>query len=146
MIDLHSDIVHAIIKKRITLEDYMKIEKNHTIVDTLFNPQEVDDPINYFKDLLRIKTKIEEIKPKSRFSIENISCPKIFEKILNLKKIEYLSLCHNYSNEYCDSSTDKEKNNGLSQAGREVVKLANTNNIKIDISHASEKSALDIIR
>ena len=60
--------------------------------------------------------------------------------------VNYITLCHSYDNDICDSSS-KTKNewNGLSPFGREVVAEMNRQGVMIDLSHASEKSFWDVI-
>jgi len=61
--------------------------------------------------------------------------------------VRYITLCHSRDNDICDSSTDTRgpEDNGLSEFGKEVVAECNRLGIMVDISHASEKSFLDII-
>lgn len=61
--------------------------------------------------------------------------------------VNYITLCHSYDNDICDSSTKTKKEwNGLSPFGEEVVKEMNRQGIMIDMSHASEKSFWDVIK
>lgn len=61
--------------------------------------------------------------------------------------VNYITLCHSYDNDICDSSTHSKKEwNGLSPYGEEVVKEMNRQGIMIDMSHASEKSFRDVIK
>jgi membrane dipeptidase len=64
----------------------------------------------------------------------------------------YLGLLHNGHNDLGDSAqpdrTKKEpdaEHNGLSPLGKQVVEKLNTLGIMVDISHASEKTALDML-
>lgn len=59
--------------------------------------------------------------------------------------INYLTLCHNYNNQLCDSSTDNPYHNGLSNLGQKVVEEMNKNGMMIDISHLSNKSIEDVL-
>jgi len=63
------------------------------------------------------------------------------------KGVRYITLCHSRDNDICDSSTDtgNPEDNGLSEFGKEVVAECNRLGIMVDVSHASEKSFLDII-
>ncbi len=59
--------------------------------------------------------------------------------------ISYITLCHNGSNDICDSAKGEEEHNGLSEFGKEVVREMNRLGIMIDISHASEKTVYDVL-
>ncbi|MFC2090521.1 dipeptidase [Bacteroidota bacterium] len=61
------------------------------------------------------------------------------------KGIRYITLCHSYNNDICDSSTDSTEHNGLSAFGRQVVKRMNELGIMIDMSHASDESFRQVI-
>ena len=59
--------------------------------------------------------------------------------------ITYITLCHNGSNDICDSAKGEPEHNGLSPFGREVVKEMNRLGIIIDISHTSAKTVQDVL-
>ena len=59
--------------------------------------------------------------------------------------ITYITLCHNGSNDICDSAKGEPEHNGLSDFGREVVKEMNRLGIIVDISHASAKTVQDVL-
>ncbi len=63
------------------------------------------------------------------------------------KGIRYMTLCHSFNNDICDSSTDGKgaEHNGLSPFGREVVKEMNRLGMIIDVSHISDKSFYDVL-
>ncbi len=62
--------------------------------------------------------------------------------------VRYITLCHSYNNDICDSSTDPDgpEHNGLSKFGEEVVKEMNKLGIIIDVSHISDESFFDVIK
>jgi len=59
--------------------------------------------------------------------------------------IRYITLCHSYNNDICDSSTDSAEHDGLSAFGEEVVARMNDVGVMIDVSHASDASFYDVI-
>lgn len=61
--------------------------------------------------------------------------------------VNYITLCHSYDNDICDSSS-KTKNewNGLSPFGEDVVKEMNRQGVMIDLSHAAESTFWDVIK
>ena len=59
--------------------------------------------------------------------------------------IRYITLCHSYNNDICDSSTDSAEHHGLSPFGEEVVKRMNELGMMIDVSHASDETFMDVI-
>ncbi len=61
-------------------------------------------------------------------------------------KIVYLTLCHNGTNNICDSAIGDNLYNGVSQFGKEVIERLNSLGITVDISHSSEKSTLDAVK
>jgi len=59
----------------------------------------------------------------------------------------YITLCHSFNNDICDSSTDPDgpEHNGLSEFGKEVVREINKLGMMIDVSHVSDKTFYDIL-
>lgn len=98
-------------------------------------------------DFLRLK---KEGKKAFFIGIENgYGIGKDLANIAKFKAmgVNYITLCHSYDNDICDSSTKTKKEwNGLSPFGEEVVKEMNRQGIMIDMSHASEKSFWDAIK
>jgi len=63
--------------------------------------------------------------------------------------IRYITLCHSFNNDICDSSTDKKKGaeyHGLSPFGKDVVAEMNKTGMIIDVSHSSDETFMDVIR
>ncbi|MDR1403007.1 MAG: gamma-glutamyl-gamma-aminobutyrate hydrolase family protein [Tannerellaceae bacterium] len=59
--------------------------------------------------------------------------------------VSYITLCHNGSNDICDSAKGLPEWGGLSPFGKEVVKEMNRLGIMIDISHAAESAFFDVL-
>ncbi len=60
--------------------------------------------------------------------------------------IRYITLTHVRNNKICDSSTDKdEKWGGLSPYGKQVIAEMNKYGIMVDVSHISDKAAMQAI-
>ncbi len=61
--------------------------------------------------------------------------------------VRYITLCHSYNNDICDSSTDPKgaENDGLSKFGKEVVAEMNRLGMIVDVSHISDKSFYDVL-
>ena len=61
--------------------------------------------------------------------------------------VRYITLCHSYHNDICDSSSDSKpaEHNGLSDYGRQVIAEMNRLGMMVDVSHASDKSFFDVI-
>ena len=64
------------------------------------------------------------------------------------KGVRYITLCHSFNNDICDSSTDRKgpEHDGLSPFGKEVVKEMNRLGMIIDVSHISDKSFFDVLK
>jgi len=59
--------------------------------------------------------------------------------------ISSMTLTHNISHGWADSSADAPKWNGLNELGRRVVREMNRLGMVIDVSHASDKTFFDVI-
>lgn len=59
--------------------------------------------------------------------------------------VRYMTLAHFATNGYSDSMTGEEKHNGLSKAGRELVREMNRVGMIVDVSHISDKAVLDAV-
>jgi len=61
--------------------------------------------------------------------------------------VRYVTLCHSYHNDICDSSSDSKpaEHNGVSDFGKQVIAEMNRLGMMIDVSHASDKSFFDAL-
>ena len=64
-----------------------------------------------------------------------------------IKGVRYITLCHSYHNDICDSSGDKKpaEHNGVSDFGKQVIAEMNRLGMMVDVSHASDKSFFDVL-
>jgi membrane dipeptidase len=64
------------------------------------------------------------------------------------KGVRYITLCHSFNNDICDSSTDRKgpEHDGLSSFGEGVVREMNRLGMIIDVSHISDKSFFDVLK
>ena len=61
--------------------------------------------------------------------------------------VKYITLCHTYDNQICNSSTHTSNGNkGLTSFGKKLVAEMNREGILIDLSHASEGTFWDVIK
>ena len=72
---------------------------------------------------------------------------KDIENITRFRKmgVSYITLCHNGSNDICDSARGDAEWNGLSPFGKEVVRKMNETGVLVDISHAAESTFYDAL-
>ena len=63
------------------------------------------------------------------------------------KGVRYITLCHSYHNDICDSSSDAApvEHNGVSEFGKQVIAEMNRLGMMVDVSHASDKSFFDVL-
>ena len=59
--------------------------------------------------------------------------------------IRYMTLTHNNTNDWADSSRDQAKHNGLTDFGKEVVHEMNRLGMLVDVSHVSDKTMSDVL-
>lgn len=59
--------------------------------------------------------------------------------------IRYMTLAHFESNVFADSMTGKSLHDGLSSAGRDLVREMNRIGMMVDVSHISDKAVLDAV-
>jgi len=98
-------------------------------------------------DFARIKA---EGKKTVLIGIENgYGIGKDISNLAKYKKmgVLYMTLCHSYDNDICDTSTRTKKEwDGLSPFGEEVVKEMNRLGIIVDLSHAGESTFWDVMK
>lgn len=63
------------------------------------------------------------------------------------KGVRYITLCHSFHNDICDSSSDPApaEHNGVSDFGKQVIGEMNRLGMMVDVSHASDKSFFDAV-
>ena len=59
--------------------------------------------------------------------------------------VRYMTLTHNNTNDWADSSRDEARHNGLTEFGREVVREMNRIGMLVDVSHVSDKTMSDVL-
>lgn len=59
--------------------------------------------------------------------------------------VRYMTLTHNNTNDWADSSGDVARHNGLTEFGRKVVLEMNRIGMMVDVSHVSDKTFYDVI-
>ena len=59
--------------------------------------------------------------------------------------VRYLTLTHVNTNNWCDSSGDAPRHDGLTSFGRDVVRTMNDIGMIVDISHVSDKAYYDVL-
>jgi membrane dipeptidase len=59
--------------------------------------------------------------------------------------VRYMTLTHVNTNNWCDSSGDAPRHNGLTDFGRDVVRTMNDLGMIVDISHVSDKAYEDVL-
>jgi membrane dipeptidase len=57
----------------------------------------------------------------------------------------YMTLTHMRNTEWADSSTDPPRHNGLSDFGKQAIREMNRLGMIVDVSHASDKTLLDVL-
>src|SRR5215469_14028343 len=56
-----------------------------------------------------------------------------------------MTLTHFRNNDWADSSTDKPEHNGLTEFGKQVVRVMNAIGMMVDVSHVSDKTFYDAL-
>lgn len=114
---------------------YDFLEKNNKEIAILKSSEDI-------LNLKKIKKNGIMISMENASPIEEISFLKIFYEL----GVRVIGLTHMENNKICDSSTsEKPKWDGLSPYGKELIKEMNRMGIVIDVSHASDKTVLDVL-
>ncbi|RMG00151.1 MAG: membrane dipeptidase [Acidobacteria bacterium] len=76
------------------------------------------------------------------YAIENsLSALRMFYRL----GVRYMTLTHNVTHDWADAHRDEQRNNGLSDFGKEVVREMNRLGMLVDISHVSDKVMNDVL-
>jgi membrane dipeptidase len=59
--------------------------------------------------------------------------------------VRLMTLCHNATHDWCDSSTDAPRHAGLSDFGKDVVRRMNRLGMVVDLAHVSPKAMHDAL-
>jgi membrane dipeptidase len=59
--------------------------------------------------------------------------------------VRYMTLTHNNTNDWADSSRDEARHNGLTDFGKDVVREMNRLGMLVDVSHVSDKTMSDVL-
>jgi membrane dipeptidase len=59
--------------------------------------------------------------------------------------VRLITLCHNLSTDWCDSATDQARHQGLSRFGLRVIERMNRLGLMVDLSHASDQAAHQVL-
>lgn len=111
----------------------------------LLNPERMEIAYTPY-DLIRLK---QQHKKAIFLGIENgYAIGKDLANIARFKEmgVTYITLCHNESNDICDSAKGEPEWGGLSPFGKEVIKEMNRLGVMIDISHAAESTFFDVLK
>jgi microsomal dipeptidase-like Zn-dependent dipeptidase/gamma-glutamyl-gamma-aminobutyrate hydrolase PuuD len=119
------------------IDIHRQVEANSDLCELATTPE----------DLARIK---KAGKKAIYIGIENGYA--IGKDVANLARFQkmgatYMTLCHSYDNDICDTSTNTKKEwDGLSPFGEEVVREMNRLGIMVDLSHAGESTFWDVLK
>jgi membrane dipeptidase len=59
--------------------------------------------------------------------------------------VRYMTLTHNAATEWADSSNDAPRHNGLTEFGKQVIRVMNRLGMLVDISHVSDPTFYDVL-
>lgn len=127
------------------------VEKTTRLIQSIYNE------VEKYKDYCGIAVTPEDAgrlksEGKKAFFIGIENGYAIGKDLKNIEKfkqmgVNYITLCHSYDNDICNSSTHTEDSTkGLTPFGRKVVKEMNRLGIMVDVSHAGEATFWDVIK
>jgi membrane dipeptidase len=111
--------------------------------------------VERYPDKLIFSTSVADIKRAKRLNkvavlmgiegghaIENsLMALRVFHRL----GVRYMTLTHNNTNDWADSSRDEPRHNGLTDFGKEVVREMNRIGMLVDVSHVSDKTMNDVL-
>lgn len=88
--------------------------------------------------------------PQHYIALEGARCLGVInneELLRELAKagIKYLTMVHNKDNIFCTSATDSNLNCGLTRFGAKLLAICEETGVRVDVSHASDRTIADIL-
>lgn len=120
---------------RILTQIEKMVAENCTAVDIAYTPD----------DILRLK---QQGKKAIMLGIENgYAVGKDLANVEDFRKrgVVYMTLCHNGTNDVCDSHRGEAEHGGVSDFGAKVIAEMNRTGMMVDLSHAAESSFYDAL-
>ncbi|HEX7583102.1 MAG TPA: dipeptidase, partial [Prolixibacteraceae bacterium] len=135
-----------------TAENYQKTYKlAHQMLDSIHSMLKQDSDLATLALKADDLAKIEKTGKRAIYiGMENgFPLAKDLSRVEEFYKlgVRYITLCHSYHNDICDSSSDSKpaEHNGVSEFGKQVIAEMNRLGMMIDVSHASDKSFFDAV-
>jgi len=120
-----------------------QIELIHQLVNTHSDQLELATTSQAITDIARRSKIAALIGVEGGHAIENSL--KNLEQYFDLGT-RYMTLTHNESTDWADSSTDSPRHGGLSRFGEKVIRSMNEMGMLVDLSHSSDDTVRDAIR
>lgn len=135
-----------------TEENYKKTYKlAHQMLDSIHTMLKQDDDLATLALKSGDLAKVEKTGKRAIYiGMENgFPLAKDLSRVEEFYKlgVRYITLCHSYHNDICDSSSDTKpaEHNGVSDFGKQVIAEMNRLGMMVDVSHASDKSFFDVL-